>query len=304
MHPLKHLLMEKISPDGSPLFRSGLALAHVIASIELLGDTIPNRYFGKKQSVASYVNQAFRDNRSLPKNLVTAILYAASERLSGAEPPVRERWLVSIEYSLDGKPQDSEAFEELAELADCARDSTSMCAVFTGASLLDRTAFLRPLLLAALEAVDGNWSKLPLSCLLIVPTQDGGEQLWQQIRAIMAEPNHGVERGFRGPSRTTVQDLPPYSGMIANIEVRVVAPHFALLPIVAFNVHHPATRKGYLLTSSVQCSTDNPGALNIYSLSTQDLQWWVNSFYIRLKNGSIPGEQLVCDRVECIGTHS
>src|SRR5258707_709598 len=114
---LKHLLTERTGPDGAVLFRSGRELAKQLAQFErFAADGRRNTYFNKMESAATYINQAFRDQRPLPLELRLAIQEAVLARLENVEEPAKETWIKLIEEAL--ATTTSEKFQEYTRLTD------------------------------------------------------------------------------------------------------------------------------------------------------------------------------------------
>src|SRR2546430_2424942 len=89
--------LQKPGPDSTPLFKNASKLAEAVVNL-------PNSGYGTgerdQRSVAAFLSQIFRGERSCPKKLEELLVTAVQARLSKQKAAVLENWTEAIRLAI------------------------------------------------------------------------------------------------------------------------------------------------------------------------------------------------------------
>lgn len=104
---LRQLLTATPTLDGQPLFKNGLELGRIVASIETysvieggIPTTYGNPYAGKEQSAVSMVNQLMRNDCGASKDFLRLILFLVENRLKDSDKETASLWVKRVKESI------------------------------------------------------------------------------------------------------------------------------------------------------------------------------------------------------------
>lgn len=294
---VRDLLLNRPAEDNRVLFRSGLQLAGQIAELKFLPHFgRENAYCNKKQSVASYINQYFRDGRPLPVALREAVLEAVYQRLAAEPSEAQTQWVKRIEKALAQGPAISHAvgsgvidpmIERALNIATTARD---ICLVYTWVEGKADLGRYREKMVAKLGLNDPDAEDVPARFTMFDPSakwsREGWRKLYYQITGI-ADENPGYkpladpEEAAKLLNRLDTSDI---------LRTFAVPPFGNSVPMIIFEPLSETEMTGFVFIENQEARA--------LELSPGLLEQWKWNYYRPIMSGEIEAQRVRFREVE------